>query len=143
MCTLKLPKHPLRLASMLWCITGLLSGTAMVLAAEAEGVILRIRPSICVSYDSEAPCMMAMQVSWEAPGVLDVCLYESGIETALQCWSASRSGTVELTYANNHDVAYQLTDQLSGAVLAEADITVINRDLRSSRKRRRHVWSIL
>lgn len=115
------------------------------LAAEEETPEYRllVRPSICVSYDSEAPCTMSMQVSWEGSDPADVCLRETSVEPLLHCWENSRAGSVQLDYANTVDVLYQLVEESSLGVLAEAEIKVINRDLRSSRKRRRHVWSIL
>lgn len=104
---------------------------------------LMVRPSICVSYDSEQPCRMSMQVSWEGESIADVCLRDAMEEPMLYCWQNSREGTATIDYANTGDVLYQLVEEASLGVLAEAEIKVINRDLRDSRKRRRHVWSIL
>jgi len=125
----------------------LLFGSALVmgpaLAADAvPGYALKTQPSICVSYDSSVPCTMAMAVSWTAPREEAVCLYEVGETEALHCWEPARSGSVELSYSDTEDVTYQL-QALDGTVLATSEIKVINRDLRSSRNRRRHVWSIL
>jgi len=126
-----------------WLILGMVLICINASAAEDNHVVLHIRPSICVSYDSEAPCIMTMLISWEAGKALDGCLFETRSDVALQCWTLARSGAKELEYANTVDVVYQLRDQHDNKVLAEGDIAVINRDLRSSRKRRRHVWSIL
>jgi hypothetical protein len=71
-----------------------------------------------------------------------VCLRETGEDAALHCWEAARGGSVALSYSNTQDMTYQLV-ALDGRLLATCDIKVINRDLRSSRSRRRHVWSIL
>jgi hypothetical protein len=109
----------------------------------APGYKLSVRPSICVSYDSEAPCEMSMQVSWEGEAAADVCLRDAMLTPMLQCWQNSNSGSTTIAYANTVDVRYQLVEETSLGVLAEADVKVINRDLRDSRKRRRHVWSIL
>jgi Protein of unknown function (DUF3019) len=104
---------------------------------------LQVRPSICVSYDNETPCRMSMQVSWEATVVSDVCLLQTEQQEPLACWDNASSGATEVQYADTRDVQYVLVTAISRDVLAEADVVVINRDLRSSRKRRRHVWSIL
>lgn len=114
-------------------------------ASEAAAVEwqLSVRPSICVSYDSEQPCTMAMEVSWEGNAHIDVCLRDSVDEPMLHCWADARQGRIEVSYSNTDDVLYQLVEETTDAVLAEAEIKVINRDLRSVRKRRRHVWSIL
>ncbi len=104
---------------------------------------LSVRPSICVSYDSGQPCTMAMEVRWEADAQADVCLRDALDEPPLHCWENALQGSVEVSYSNTEDVLYQLVEQATDTVLAEAEIKVINRDLRSSRTRRRHVWSIL
>lgn len=109
----------------------------------APGYKLSVRPSICVSYNSEEPCSMSMQVSWESEAAADVCLRDAMLTPMLQCWENSNRGTATIDYANTVDVRYQLVEETSLGVLAEADVKVINRDLRDSRKRRRHVWSIL
>jgi hypothetical protein len=104
---------------------------------------LSVRPSICVSYDSEVPCTMSMQVSWEGAALANVCLRDALATPMLHCWEDSSRGSVAIDYSNTIDVRYQLVEETSLGVLAEAEVKVINRDLRDSRKRRRHVWSIL
>lgn len=111
--------------------------------ADTAAYRLQVRPSICVSYDSAAPCRMSMQVSWESRSAADVCLLQALSDEPLACWDNARRGDTEVHYADTADVRYQLVDAKSRDLLAEADVVVINRDLRSSRKRRRHVWSIL
>ena len=109
----------------------------------ASSYRLRVRPSICVSYDSTQPCTMAMEVSWEGEDAADICLRDAVVAPMLFCWKNAREGSIALDYANTTDMVYQLVEEVSQGVLAEAEVKVINRDLRSSRKRRRHVWSIL
>jgi hypothetical protein len=104
---------------------------------------LHVQPSICVSYDSTQPCTMAMEVSWEGDGMTDVCLRDAELTPVLYCWENASEGTIAVDYANTTDVTYQLIEETTQGVLAEAEVKVIQRDLRSSRKRRRHVWSIL
>lgn len=86
---------------------------------------------------------MSMQVSWEGTAPADICLRDAINTPMLHCWENSNRGSVAIDYANTIDVRYQLVEETSLGVLAEAEIKVINRDLRDSRKRRRHVWSIL
>jgi hypothetical protein len=138
----RLPSVP-RLA--LSALTVLLLAAPVGQASEdrAPAYKLLVRPSICVSYDSAAPCTMSMQVSWEGDAPADVCLRDAVATPMLHCWQDTRSGSVAVDYANTVDVRYQLVEETSLGVLAEAEVKVINRDLRDSRKRRRHVWSIL
>lgn len=111
--------------------------------AQDERFELKVRPSICVSYDSAAPCVMSMQVSWVGSRMADVCLREAEDAVPLRCWDDAREGQHEVQYADTTDVYYSLVDASTQSVLAETEVVVINRDLRDSRKRRRHVWSIL
>jgi len=137
--TTPLPQH---LAWTLALVFLLVLGAQAGFAKEEE-FHLQVRPSICVSYDSSAPCVMSMQLSWEAPRLVSVCLRETEAENPLRCWDEVHAGQHEVQYADTTDAHYLLVDAHTQAVLAEADVVVINRDLRDSRKRRRHVWSIL
>lgn len=127
------------------CGSVLLAATTPLKAAEAgaDGYVLRVRPSICVSYNSDEPCRMALQVSWEGPARPELCLRELLRDPLLQCWQNTQSGSMDVEFANTVDVSYQLEDGVTSGALAESSVKVINRDLRTSRKRRRHVWSIL
>lgn len=116
--------------------------TANAAENSGTGYVLEVQPSICVSYNSEEPCTMAMQVSWQGPGAPEVCLRELMSDPLLQCWQNSSAGHTELSFSNEADAQYQLQDG-AAIPLVIADVKVINRDLRNSRKRRRHVWSIL
>lgn len=107
------------------------------------GYVLEVQPSICVSYNADEPCTMAMQVSWQGPEAPEVCLRELLRDPLLECWRNASAGNTELTFVNAADVQYLLQDSASNNSLAVTDVKVINRDLRNSRKRRRHVWSIL
>jgi hypothetical protein len=116
------------------------------LACEAQSAFqyeLRIRPSICVSYDSTEPCTMMLKIDWTGDSRQPVCLKLSNDDIFLECWSNVLTGNTELPYENTEDLVYQLVSMQDNAVLAEANVRVISRDLRDSRRRRRHVWSIL
>jgi len=124
-------------------LAGLLLLSVRAAAQEGEEYRLSVQPSICVSYNSEEPCTMAVEVRWEGRPPADICLRDALLIPMLQCWEDSARGNVALEYASTVDGLYQLVTEASLGVLAEAEVKVINRDLRSSRKRRRHVWSIL
>jgi len=128
-------------ALALFCLLPLWPGSAT--AQDDQQYTLSVRPSICVSYNSDEPCTMAVQARWQGSDPADVCLREGQGVPLLQCWEDSDNGSVELEYSSSVDGLYQLIEEASLGVLAETEIKVINRDLRSSRKRRRHVWSIL
>src|SRR5687768_10160660 len=85
---------------------------------------LRVRPSICVSYDSTQPCIMAMEVTWEGDVQADVCLRDPMITPMLFCWKNAREGSISLDYANTTDMVYQLVEETSQGVLAETQVKV-------------------
>lgn len=112
-------------------------------AADTTGTfMLETQPSVCVSYNRDEPCRMPLTLHWRGPNT-DACVRELLRDPLLQCWQRAGEGEVEVEFSNAEDVRYQLQGQADGQPLADADVKVINRDLRSSRKRRRHVWSIL
>ena len=136
----------IRAWTRLWAVLGFAGASLCAIpgaTASEDEFELKVRPSICVSYDSAAPCVMSMEVTWEGRYLADVCLREAESEVPLRCWDDALEGRHEVQYADTTDVQYWLVDALSQSVLARTEVVVINRDLRDSRKRRRHVWSIL
>lgn len=123
--------------------TGSLLAAAACAAQAAFRYDLHIRPSICVSYDSDQPCAMLLKIDWRGDTRQPVCLRESSDDAFITCWNNVLAGNAEVPYENTEDLVYQLVSMQNNAVLAEADVRVISRDLRDSRRRRRHVWSIL
>lgn len=115
-----------------------------VLAAGDESAYaLHARPSVCVSYNSDEPCTMSLELDWSGPLLPGLCLREQQREQALQCWRNATRGKLDIDFANTADVLYLLQNPATSDSLADTSVKVINRDLRSSRMRRRHVWSIL
>ena len=112
-------------------------------AAADDNYELNIRPSICVSYDSEEPCVMMLSISWAGGTGEPVCLKTAAEPAFITCWSNQVAGETEQPYENSTNVVYQLVSMQNSRVLADAEVQVISRDLRDSRRRRRHVWSIL
>jgi hypothetical protein len=118
-----------------------------LLAAEADAqdanYQLESRPSVCISYDREQPCAMALHLEWQGPLTNEACLTAQAQEGPLQCWNQQQRGEADIAFASAADINYFLQDVAQQATLASTTVKVINRDLRNSRKRRRHVWSLL
>jgi len=122
----------------LWiCIPGLMQPTT----AE-ETVTLRAQPRICVMTPSEQLCSMQMLVSWTAVSDIDVCLKFPEQAEALHCWQAQQQGEFSVSVSREENVSVQLLDAQTNRILSEVEIPVIKRDLRDTRRRRRHAWSI-
>ena len=71
--------------------------------------------------------------------------------TSTECSRASQAaahdgtfaGDIDIPWENTGNVVYRLVSMQNNRILADAEVQVISRDLRDSRRRRRHVWSIL
>lgn len=117
---------------------------APALGAEADDLYeLAIRPSICVSYAGDEACTMLLRISWRGASRQAVCLKTAQDDIVITCWNGELAGETEQPFDNTGNVVYQLVSMQNSRVLAEAEVQVISRDLRDSRRRRRHVWSIL
>lgn len=126
------------LVTLLWVLVAL---AAPSVTAD-EGVALSAQPRLCVIAPGDELCQLQLRLSWTAEQNRDVCLKLAEQTGFLQCWQARRQGdyTVELTRENNISVLLQ--DAETGQILSQIDIPVIKRDLRDTRRRRRHAWSI-
>lgn len=86
---------------------------------------------------------MQLEVTWSAPEATDVCLKLAHATDLLRCWQSQRTGAYAVQVENSSNTVVQLLDANSSVVLSEAEVTLVSRDLRDSRRRRRHVWSII
>lgn len=133
-----------RLFSLLLTACGLYSMPLLAQPAENQQFYeLQIRPSICVSFDGDQPCSMMLLISWEGSSRQPVCLKTESSAELINCWNGDNAGSLELPYESAGNVVYQLISMQNDRRLAFAEVQVISRDLRDSRRRRRHVWSIL
>lgn len=131
-------------ARFIVCVLALIGWQlACAAAITGEGMTLEVRPRVCVLMAGEESCSMQLQVRWTAPQETDICLRFAGEEQALQCWQSQRQGAWNMPVAREQNTTVQLVDPGTDAVLLESLIPVLTRELRDSRKRRRHVWSIL
>jgi len=119
------------------------SGQSQVASAADSGYALQVRPRVCVTLASDSLCAMELEVSWSAPVLADVCLKIREEDAPLQCWQQRRSGGFAVALARDSNAMLQLLDAALETVLNEVEIAVVSRDLRDSRRRRRHAWSIL
>lgn len=119
------------------------SGQSQVVSAAESLYELQVRPRVCVTLASDSLCAMELEVSWSAPVLADVCLKLRDDDSALQCWQQQRSGEFAVTLERDSNAMLQLLDASLQTVLNEVEITVVSRDLKDSRRRRRHAWSIL
>lgn len=109
---------------------------------QADEVTLQAQPRICVVPAGEQSCSMQLQVSWTSASLRDVCLHLNGQSQSLQCWQAQDAGEFSIALEQTDNILIQLLDAQNLGVLSELGIPVIKRDLRDTRRRRRHAWSV-
>jgi hypothetical protein len=119
-------------------------GAPALLQATTLGqeVTLHAQPRICVVPAGEQSCSLQLQVTWTSVTPRNVCLQLHGQSTTLQCWQAQQSGDFSMMLAQTENILIQLLDAQNFEVLSEVGIPVIKRDLRDTRRRRRHAWSV-
>ncbi len=114
-------------------------------ADAADEYELSAKPTICITQKTEEPCSMMLEIHWQAngnPGP-ELCLHNATLGEVVQCWENARAGSLTLEHASSGNIIYQLISRASARVHAEIEIQVVSRDVRNTRHRRRHVWSIL
>jgi len=109
---------------------------------QADEVSLQAQPRLCVVPVGEQSCSLKLQVSWTSATFRDVCLHLNGQPESLQCWQAQQAGTFSVALTQTQNILIQLLDAENLEVLSEVGIPVITRDLRDTRRRRRHAWSV-
>jgi hypothetical protein len=109
----------------------------------AEAVTLRVVPKLCVKPVGNELCAMQISATWTASTAMDVCLRFGEETEPLQCWQSQRQGELSVATEREGNTAVQLLDAHTLAVLSAVEISVIERDVRDTRRRRRHAWSIL
>ena len=110
-------------------------------AAEPPKAELLVSPKVCAGQAGQ-PCDMELEVTWSAPSAMDLCLRLRDSGETLECWQQAREGRYTMPFASETSVGLQLVDAAL-CVLDEFEIKVVSRELRDTRRRRRHVWSIL
>ncbi len=121
----------------------ILAGTPLYAASPPSGFAMQVRPRLCVLSPGESVCVMQFSVIWSATTATDVCLTFAGELEALRCWQQEREGEFEMKVERRQSALVQLREANSDTLLLEEHIPIISRDMRDTRSRRRHAWSIL
>lgn len=137
--TVGLPASSKTMAAMLLCVLMTLTLPA---ALADENVALSAQPRLCVIAPGDQLCSLQLRLSWSADRDRDVCLRLSEQTEFLHCWQAQQQGEYTVELAHDDNITVQLQDAQTGRILGQLDIPVIKRDLRDTRRRRRHAWSI-
>lgn len=121
----------------------ILAATSLHAASPPIGFTMQVRPRLCVLSPGEDVCVMQFSVTWSARAAADVCLTLAGELEPLRCWQERSEGGFEMQIERRESALVQLREANSDTLLLEEQIPIISRDMRDTRSRRRHAWSIL
>lgn len=85
---------------------------------------------------------MQISVTWTADSQMDMCVKLGNQDELLHCWKAQKKGEFSLAVERSENTDIQLVDAQTLQLLSQIQIPVMTRDLRDTRRRRRHAWSI-
>ncbi len=120
--------------------------SGLVMAQDTPEAELTLKPKLCIVKRGDSQCSTDVDVRWSATSENTFCLYRSGRDGALQCWSKGDIGEFLDQLIASQDTPYWLEWQsdLGDVVAARAILKVVSvvpEDRRRSR-RRRHIWSV-
>jgi hypothetical protein len=120
----------------------------VVITAYAEvpgqGVILRVKPQLCITSKREQACEMSFLVQWESERSGDYCLGDDDSALPLRCWEQESLGKFDEERVVVQSFSYWLTAPGHDPPLAEARVELMTIDSSDRRRNRRnrHAWSI-
>ncbi|MCC2614981.1 DUF3019 domain-containing protein [Aestuariibacter halophilus] len=98
-------------------------------------------PGTCELAQDQVSCDINAAFIWEAPTQGAYCLWESGSQIPMACWSDAWTGTFHLPFVAGEDRHFELRRKDSVHILATSTIRVIGAVEQRLRARRRHrLW---
>jgi hypothetical protein len=130
---------------MLRCLLLLLLSAPVAIAADLPGVVLKVKPQLCIIDRYESSCDSLFQIRWIGAAAGDYCLDDTPLAAPLQCWTGAREGERRERRSVEHDFTFRLTDAAREVTLATAKVEVMRIDNPDRRRQRRgrHVWDVL
>jgi len=108
-------------------------------AAELPALQFSLKPRLCVLTEDEDTCYDQLEVRWSAAEKMSLCLYQSDIDTPLQCWDNASEGQHKFILSATRNVTFQLREHNHNTLVSEA-FEVIH-DQKKYRRQRRNPWS--
>lgn len=110
-----------------------------LLAAEIPQLQFSLKPNLCVLSAEEEACYDELAVRWKATQNLSLCLYQSGLEAPLRCWTNASEGAHNFLLSATRNVTFQLRETNKNLLVSEAFEVV--QDKKKYRRQRRNPWS--
>ncbi|MGB1298777.1 MAG: DUF3019 domain-containing protein [Psychrobium sp.] len=120
-----------------------LTCAAMVTSARAlatsDSPQLSISPSTCIVNKPGEICTSPLQLSWQVPRAMDLCLYVQ--KERLKCWRNTQQVTEVLVYKLSTSTTFDLKDNTQ-RVIASSKVNVNSATSKRFRRRLRADWSV-
>lgn len=115
-----------------------LLGLSATAAALERNIELTLTPRLCVLGEAEQECSGSITLRWQAPAMINACLFQEGLEQPLHCWQQAASGEFTLTPKANRTLRFYLAAG-NGSILADGKFQVLQQQ--NAHRKRRNPWS--
>lgn len=99
-----------------------------------------IKPKLCIVENKKTHCTEKVRLNWASKENQSLCLFIQAINTPLSCWTQQKDGSFKYTANSEHNITFQLRDQLSDELLISTILEVVKEQTRY-RRRRRNPWA--
>jgi hypothetical protein len=108
-------------------------------AAELPALEFSLKPHLCVLSEGEDSCYDELEVRWNAPTKMNLCLFQSDLEKPLKCWEEAQQGEHHFLLTADHNITFQLREKSQKTLASEAFEVIHNQ--KKYRRQRRNPWS--
>ena len=117
---------------------------AVMPAAQADDMILSVKPLLCITDSRNPVCEMSFLVVWESDERGYYCLFNDYTEAPVRCWNEERQGQLTDDRTVRESFSFWMTGTDAANRLAEVSVEVLRMDSDDRRRKRRtrHVWDI-
>jgi len=106
---------------------------------QGSGIEFSIKPLVCIVKKPGDACSMTATVSWQAPKVINSCLYQ-GI-TKVACWLNQNKAIAVIEISIEENMEYTLKDD-NHHIIAKQLVTINSSLAKKYRRRLRAGWSL-
>jgi hypothetical protein len=112
--------------------------------AQADDMILSVKPLLCITDSRNPVCEMSFLVVWESGERGYYCLFNDYAEAPVRCWNEKRQGQLTDDRSVRESFSFWMTGTEGANRLAEVSVEVLRMDSDDRRRKRRtrHVWDI-
>ena len=91
---------------------------------EKMTVSMTVTPDQCVAMTEGQTCYVDIEIKWQSSNVGDFCLFRSGKEGAIRCWSQKSQGEFQQEMASKTNVVFSLHRQQDLLLLTKTEVVM-------------------